>query len=171
MCYNNYENVIITHNAIKGAIMSTETVDLNKIHKQFAVEYNNKTWYFFDMENRTDEQNLEMIHMAHTSRFHWGIVGNAMNLERGEWLVARAYSEAGVQERAIFHGELCLKICIENKIGDFDLAFAYEGLVRANKLGDQVDTYNKYKKLALDAAEHIEKPEDKTYFLEELNKL
>lgn len=142
-----------------------------KYHKKFAVEFNNSAWDFFEMDTRTEEQTLDMLHMAHASRFHWGVVGTPMNLERGEWLVSRAYSEAGVAERAIFHGNNCLSICLENSIGDFDLAFAYEGLTRAWKLDNNEDKYKKYKKLALEAGEKIGKKEDKDYFMQQINSL
>lgn len=135
------------------------------------MNYNNGTWDFIDIKNRTPKEDLEMIHMAHTSRFHWGIVGDNVNLERGEWLVSRAYAEAGVEERAIYHGQLCLDICIENEIGGFDLAFAYEGLTRAYKLGNNKAAYNNNKELALKAAESIEKEDDKTYCLSQINAL
>lgn len=151
--------------------MSKEKMDLNEAHKKFAVMYNNKTWDFFEQENRSPEEDLEMIHMAHTSRFHWGMVGDAVNLERGEWLVSRAYAEAGVEDRAIVHGQKCLDICLKENIGDFDLAFAYEGLTRAYKLGDQVETYHKYKALAMTASEAIDKAEDKTYFLSQIKSI
>jgi len=151
--------------------MSENTLDLNKIHKEFAINYNNTSWDYFEMKNRTPEEDVEMIHTAHTSRFHWGIVGDARNLERGEWLVSRAYAEAGVEERAVYHGQLCLDICIKNGIGDFDLAFAYEGLTRAYKLGSNKAAYEHHKKLALETCEAIEKDEDKKYFLSQINPL
>ncbi|MGX8796899.1 hypothetical protein ACR6HW_12575 [Fusibacter sp. JL298sf-3] len=140
-------------------------------HKKYAVAYNNATWDFIDNQERTAAETLEMIHMAHTSRFLWGKVGDAKNLERGEWLVSRAYAEAGIGDRALFHAQQCLDICLEHDIADFDIAFAYEGLTRAHKcLGDQ-EAYNRCKANALEAAEHIAGAEDKKYFLDELQKL
>jgi hypothetical protein len=37
---------------------------------------------------------------------------------------ARVYSVLGRRESALYHAKLCLEICQENDIGDFDIAFA-----------------------------------------------
>lgn len=146
-------------------------MDLFEVHRQFAVEYNNKTWDFFDIPDRTEEQTLEMIHMAHTSRFHWGIVGNAINLERGEWLVSRAYAEAHISERAIFHGLKCLEICEKNGIGNFDIAFAHEGLARAYAVAKDQEKFETHKQKAIELGEKIEEAGDRDYFMSQINSI
>jgi len=78
-----------------------------------------------------------MIHMAHASRYHWGVTGTALNFVRGDWQISRVYSELGIGEAALKYAESCLEICIHNEIKDFDLAFAYEALSIAwSVLGD-----------------------------------
>ena len=47
-------------------------------HKQLAAEYFNLTWDLLEKTDRAQEDNDEMIHAAHASRFHWGKVGNAV---------------------------------------------------------------------------------------------
>ncbi|URM33597.1 hypothetical protein LLY41_03775 [Cytobacillus firmus] len=54
-------------------------------HKKLAISLFNKVWDLMENPDRTEEENLEMIHMVHTSRYHWGIVGQPVNLSRGEW--------------------------------------------------------------------------------------
>jgi hypothetical protein len=109
-----------------------------------------------------------MIHMAHTSVYHWSYVGEAVNMARGEWQVSRVYCVAKMAESALYHAQRSLGICLHNEIGDFDLAFGYEAVARALKLsGDQKGSRH-YIDLAEQAAQKIASDEDKRYFLSEL---
>jgi hypothetical protein len=72
-------------------------------------------------------------------------------------------------EPVLYHANLCLKITLENNIGDFDLGFAYEVIARASALAGNKKDYEKYFKLAEEAGNKIKKKEDREYFFEELN--
>lgn len=98
-----------------------------------------------------------MIHMAHTSRFHRGIVGEPVNLSRGEWQKSRMYSTLKRPESALYHVDRNLEICLDNQIGDFDLAFAYEALARARMVAGNKEEAARTKTLAIRASEHIKK--------------
>ena len=74
----------------------------------------------------------------------------------------------GMGESALYHGENSLRICLENGIGDFDLAFGYEAVARALKLKGDLEGAERHIKLAEKASEGIEKEDDRTYFLSEL---
>ncbi len=144
---------------------------IKDFHKKFAIEAFNETWQYIEMSNRSEEDDLKMIRLAHTSRFHWDFVGHALHFERGEWLIARVYTELEIFDRALVHGEKCLSICMEHKIFDFDLAFAYEGLTRTYKNKGTLDKFKHYYELALKASNEIVDPEDQDYFLSELKQL
>ncbi len=146
-------------------------------HRKMAAQLYNQTWNLLDKKERTVEENDEMIHSAHSSRYHWGAVVAAgkdpnagpINLERGEWQISRVYSVLKRHEPALYHAQRCLDICKANNIGDFDIAFAYEAVARAYSLiSDKKDELQKYLDLAKEAGERIEKKEDKDYFLGEL---
>jgi hypothetical protein len=139
-------------------------------HKQFATSLFNLTWSLLDKKDRTKEDNDKMIHAAHASRFHWGEIGThtPMNLERGEWQVSRVYSVLGRSEPALYHAKNCLEICEANHIGDFDIAFAYEAMARANAVAAKKSESKKYLELAKKAGDQIKKKEDKDYFFSEL---
>ncbi|MGD0803222.1 MAG: hypothetical protein ABSA11_04020 [Candidatus Bathyarchaeia archaeon] len=49
-----------------------------------GIDLFNKTWDLIDKKDRTHSDDLNMIHSAHTSRYHWGMVGEPINLARGE---------------------------------------------------------------------------------------
>ncbi|MFX1497242.1 MAG: hypothetical protein ACFFBH_06930 [Promethearchaeota archaeon] len=145
-----------------------------EIHEKIAKGAFNKTWDYLDKKDRTDEDNLNMIHTAHTSRYHWGVLvsngnGGPINLQRGEWIISRVYSVLGRGEPALYHAKKCLKLTEENNINDFDLAFAYEAMARASALMQNKKEFEKFNKLALKAGEEIKKKEDKKYFFEDFN--
>ena len=63
---------------------AVETISLEQ-HEKLAKANFNKTWDFLDKKDRNPEDDLEMIHTVHASRFHWGILvsegkGTALNL-------------------------------------------------------------------------------------------
>ena len=112
-------------------------------HKKTAIECFNLCWDFMDKQDRTKEDDLKMIALAHRSLHHWKLVGTPLNEARGEWQVSRVYSILGIGEAALYHGLKSLTICQQNNIGDFDLAFGYEAVARAYSVmnDDQVNEY------------------------------
>ena len=141
------------------------------IHRQMAIDLFNFTWTLLDKEKRSVEENDDMIHAAHASRFHWGKVGTPVHLERGEWQISRVYSALIQPQAALYHARRCLEICQENNIGDFDIAFAYEALARAYSIEGNEAEKTKYFELAVAAAEKIKEADDKDYFLGELKSI
>jgi hypothetical protein len=141
------------------------------IHKKLAIDAFNKTWSLIDKKDKTQEDIDEMIHMAHASRYHWGKIGKPIHFERGEWQISRVYSLIGQPEAALYHAKRCLDICLENDIGDFDIAFAYEAMARANAVAGKTKEKDEFLQKANEAAEKIKKKEDKDYFLGELKSI
>jgi hypothetical protein len=132
--------------------------------RQLAVDLFNYVWNLLDKPDRTTEENDQMLHAAHASRYHWGNVGEPVNFARGEWQISRVYSILKRAEPAQFHAQRSLAICIANNIGDFDLAFAYEALARAAMIaGDEEETH-RYLELARAAGAGIAEEDDKQIF-------
>lgn len=146
----------------------TEKKPSKEDHKKFAANLFNLTWSLLDKKNRTRAEDDKMIHAAHASRFHWGEIGTPLEFERGEWQISRVYSVLTRNEPALYHAKRCLKLCKENNIGDFDIAFAYEAMARAHAITGNEKECTKYIQLANEAAGQIKKKEDKAYFLSEL---
>lgn len=109
-----------------------------------------------------------MIHAAHTSRYHWGVVGKPLHLERGEWQISRVYSILNREEPALYHAKRCLEICEEHNIGDYDIAFAYEAMARAYAIAGNRKEMEKFLQKAKEATKEIEKKENQDYLLSEL---
>jgi hypothetical protein len=109
-----------------------------------------------------------MIHAAHASRYHWGNVGEPVNVARGEWQCSRVYAVLGRAEPAIWHGRRCLEICEQHRIGDFDLAYAYEALARGHAVAGDSEAATRYKRLAEEAGQAIAEEDDREFFAEDM---
>jgi uncharacterized protein YndB with AHSA1/START domain len=100
-------------------------------HRSEGVETNNLTWKLFEQTDRTPDDDARMVHLAHASAYHWGLVGTAVNFTRAEWMCSHAYALLGRAEPALYHAERCLAIVEANDIGDFDRGYANEAMARA----------------------------------------
>ena len=112
--------------------------------KQLAARLFNGVWTLLEKEDRSLADDELMIHMAHASCYHWGQVGTPTNAVRGEWQCARVYATVRRAEPALYHARRSLELCLENGIGDFDVAFCYEALARAHAVAgewEQVQTW------------------------------
>jgi len=99
--------------------------------RRLAAGLYNDVWRLMELPIRLPEQDDEMLHAAHASRYHWGNVGEPVNLARGEWLCSRVYAVLGRAEPALWHARRCVAIDDENGIRDWDIASAYEAMARA----------------------------------------
>ncbi len=145
--------------------------NLKKVHQHFAATCFNKTWEYLDMTERTADDDLQMIHLAHASRWHWGQIGEPLQWARGEWQISRVYSSANKPEPSLFHANKSLRYCTEHNLGAFDTAFAYEAVARAYYIAGNMEKAQEFVKLAKKHAEKIEKEDDKNYLLGDLESI
>jgi hypothetical protein len=130
--------------------------------RRLAAGLFNDTWRLLDLPKRRPEQDDEMIHTAHASRYHWGKVGEPVTLARGEWLCSRVYSVLGRAEPAIWHARRCLEILEEFGGGeDWDEAAACEGLARAYSVAGDRRERDAWLDRAHSALKSVAKPDDR----------
>ena len=142
-----------------------------KMHRQLGADLFNATWDLLDKPDRSADEDEIMIHAAHASAHHWRQVGGPLNFERSNWQISRVYSLLNRPEAALYHARLCLETCLEEGIGDFDLAFAYEAMARAAVVGGQLAEARQYIEKAREVGEQIAKKGDREYFFDELGGL
>jgi tetratricopeptide (TPR) repeat protein len=152
--------------------MSEEkTYTAAEANKFFAVEFNNKTWALLGKGDRTQEEDELMVHSAHASCRHWLDAGTGVNHQRGEWLIAHVYAQLGMAEAALRHAQRCLELTGQHadEMADFDRAYAYEAVARANAIiGNRAEAL-KYVELAEKAGEAIADQQSKELFVGDLN--
>jgi hypothetical protein len=101
-------------------------------HRQVAVEAFNNAWALIDLGSRTPEQERELLGLAFTSRYHWGITGGDEEAMVGDWLIAHAASLLGLGDLAHRFASSALDTCRAKGWTDWRLASTLEGMARAS---------------------------------------
>jgi hypothetical protein len=143
-------------------------MEVRDSHRKFAVECFNRVWELLEKTDRTDQECDEMIHAAHASRYHWGVVGEPVNFARGDWQISRVYAVLGRPESALYHGERCLAVCRAHEVDDFDLAFAHEALARAYAAAGDAERSSEYFTQAEQLGSEIRDADDRDAYFAEL---
>jgi tetratricopeptide (TPR) repeat protein len=139
-------------------------------HKQLASQCFNRVWDFLDLQERTKEEEEQMIHLAHTSFWHWTQVENhtSTNLSIGYWQIARVYAVVGNGEQSRFFAERCVEVSLQAGIPPFYIGYGYEALARAFMvLGQNEMAFDIFQK-ALSYAEDIVVEDSKKMLLKDL---
>ena len=70
----------------------------------------NRAWSLLDTPQRSESQDLDLIHCAHASRWHWGRAGGPQEWAVGAWQRYRARELAAAlpdpADRAVVEGDL-----------------------------------------------------------------
>lgn len=139
-------------------------------HKHFGATVNGEVWELLGRSERTSDDDALMVHAAHASQYHWLKAGTAVHHQRGEWLVSHVYAELGLGEAALRHAQRCLRLteASRSKMEDFDLAYAYEALARANAIAGSAKDAARFIDLAETAGEAISDEESREIFCGDL---
>ncbi len=151
--------------------MSEEAFTEAKAHLHFAKQFNGKTWELLDKQGRTPEEDELLVDYAHASLAHWRTAGTEVHLQRGAWMLARVYTVLGNAQMALQHAERCLELTEQHKdqISDFDFAFAYECMARAQALAGNQAEAQKYVDKADKTGSTIKGEEDREIFVSDFN--
>jgi len=149
----------------------TKTYTLEEADRYFAAKYFNKIWDFLEKPQRSEEENQQMLECAYTSLAHWRVAGTGLNLQRGIWMLSRVYCYLDQAAPALVFAEQCLALTREHKdlMQDFDIAFSYEAMARAQAVSGNKKEALHFLKLAEEAGNLIHDKEDKKIFLTEIN--
>lgn len=139
-----------------------------RLHRRLAGYLFNHTWFLLDKKRRSRSENDEMLHAAHASRYHWGLVGRPLNVSIGEWQISRVYSVLGRSEPAIYHGRRALEIAQRNGLARFYVAYAYEALARAYSVAGKPHERDKYLRLARRTGAGVRDADDRRMLDEDL---
>jgi hypothetical protein len=143
---------------------------LAEAHEQFAKQTNGQVWGLLGKDDRTAEEDELMEFAAVTSLYHWLEAGTVVHQQRGEWMVAHVYTVLGNGPMAMRHATRCLELTEGNsdQMADFDVAYALEGIARANALNGNEATAKDYLEKARAVGEAIADAESKEFFVGDL---
>ena len=151
--------------------MSEEkTYTEQEAHRHFAASTNGKVWGLLEKSDRTKAEDEQMLYAAHASCYHWLQVGTGLHHQRAEWLIARVFSDLGMDDAALYHAGRCQELTQVHAdlMEDFDRAYAFEALARANAVAGNQAEASRYLKLADEAGQAIADSESKKFFLGDL---
>jgi hypothetical protein len=138
--------------------------------RKLAVSSNQRSWELIDNKQRSPEEADEMIQAAHASLALWLKAGTGANWQRGEWLIARAYTEVGRLEPARHHLERARQLTEEHRaqLKDFDFAFMEALAARIHALaGEHTEARLRYAK-AREMGEALGNAEDRRMFFAQM---
>ena len=101
----------------------------------------NHCWELLEIPDRTPEQDAELIHAAHASRYHWGeIADTPARLWRGEWMCSRVYAVLERAEPALWHARRALALVEAggDAVEDWDRPAVFEAMARASFVAGDV---------------------------------
>ena len=145
----------------------TKTHTIDEAHLYFAKSINGRVWELLQKPGRSQSDNDEMLYAAHACTYHWKFAGTAVHQQRGEWLISHVHVALGHAKEALRHAERCFEITQANKsvMHDFDVAYAFEGLARANAMIGDHKIAEEFFELAQKAGNAIANEEDKSIFM------
>ena len=146
-----------------------ETID--KWHRRFAAECNNRTWDLIDKPKRTPAEDQEMLYNAYSAAFHWLKVGKPINNARADVTLAHAHALLGQGEQALHYAQRCLAFFESNVGEDWDVAFAHAEMAFAAAVLGDADLHAKHYAQAKKLGEAIQEEEDRTVFLDVLARI
>src|SRR5438309_2273817 len=145
--------------------------EIEKWHRWFAIECNNRGWSLSAKADRSDTENHEMLLAAWAAAFHWSKIGQPINAARAELLLAHVHALLGDGERALRCARRCLQYCEMNPCEDWDLAFAHGGMAHAAvALGDSA-LHAEHYATAEKLGHAIKDEQDRAIFFEEFARL
>ncbi len=133
-------------------------------HRAVAVALFNRVWGLLEADSRTREQDDEMMHAAHASRWHWAHADAPDEVQRlavGEWQCARVYSELGRGEPAVYHARRGLELASRPGVESWVHASACEGMARALRAAGDAPAFAEWRDRAHAAVAAIEDAEDR----------
>lgn len=137
-------------------------------HRQLGVDLFNHTWTLLERDERTTDEDDEMLGAAHASRYHWSKASTeATHQARGEWQLARVYAVLGRGEPAVHHARRCLEWCGRGEVEDWDVAFAHEAIARAYRAAGDDARAGEHRLIARELGDAIADPVDREHFDED----
>jgi hypothetical protein len=145
----------------------TKTYTLDEAHKYFAQSTNGRVWDLLQKPHRTEAENDEMLHAAHACAYHWQFAGTAVHRQRGEWLISHVQVVLGHGNEALRHAQRCFELTQANRdlMQDFDVAYAFEGMARAQAMLGDHKIAEEFLLLAQQAGNAIANEEDRSIFM------
>jgi hypothetical protein len=141
-----------------------------EFHLNVAKKCFNEAWGYLDRKERDPQEERQMLHLAHASRYHWSIVGTPKHQAVSDWQISRIYTSLSQHGLALQFAQSCLETCEKNNLSD-TFHTAHEGMARAYAVGRN---YVRAKECLSKAREHLDRlmsldEDDRKIYLEQIH--
>lgn len=120
---------------------------LEEFHRDTGKRCFNEAWDYLEKKNRNANDDQQMLHLAHTSRYHWSFVGTDRNFAIGDWQISRVYAVLNEPRLALQFAKSSLERMERNNLSDI-LCTGYEAMARAYAVAKKYETARSYIKRA-----------------------
>lgn len=150
---------------------SLNDIDIERAHRYFSASCFNSAWGLIDEQERTPEEDQQMVLLAFASLWHWTQRPDclAKHLSIGYWQISRIFSILKDAENAKAYAQLCLAKTPRNE--PFYLGYAYEALARAESLTGNRSIVDQYLADAQRQADAIDDQESRKLLADDLASL
>ncbi|HEV2121095.1 MAG TPA: hypothetical protein VGS11_13460 [Candidatus Bathyarchaeia archaeon] len=114
-----------------------------RFHRKTGAQSFNRTWDYLEKKKRNAEDDAMMLHLAHSSRYHWSLVGSPRNQAVGDWQISRVYAALGRPNLSLQFARSSLEIAKKNNLIEI-LGTAYEAVARAHAVAKNYKVARKY---------------------------
>ncbi len=125
-------------------------LNLDEFHRETAKKCFNETWDYLEKKDRDANDEQQMLHLAHTARYHRSFVGTDRNFAVGDWQVSRVYAVLNEPRLALRFAKSCVERLEKNSLSDI-LCTGYEAMARAHAVAKEYDAARGYIQRARDA--------------------
>jgi hypothetical protein len=129
--------------------------------KALASQLFNRCWELLEQNERSEDDNVELLTSALTSRFHWLNEGTPEQWIVSDWMVARAASATGSPNTALRFALRAYEAARATETSDWLVASSAEGVARAYAAAGNVEEFTNWSALAGRLVEVIVDAEDK----------
>ncbi|MCA9023984.1 MAG: hypothetical protein KDA86_02105 [Planctomycetaceae bacterium] len=148
-----------------------DKLDFDQTHRYFSTSCFNNAWELLDRQDRTPDDDQQMLLLAFASLWHWTQRPDCTDkhLSIGYWQISRIYSVLKDAENARKYAQLCLN---KTPADDpFCLGYAHEALARAESIAGNVKIARQHFAEALKHADSVSQTEDQKLLLDDLQQL
>jgi hypothetical protein len=100
-------------------------------HRKLGVKTYNRCWELLEQPERSRDDDLELLTLAFTSKYHWSFVAADKETIIGEWMIARAAAAVGEGHLSVTYAKLAHDLAQASGVEDWLVASSAEGVARA----------------------------------------
>lgn len=132
--------------------------------RKLASEANNRGWALAEKASRTSNEDAEMLHAAHASRYLWSRIGTERNLALADLLLGQVHALLGRAPTATEYAEKAFAYFTSRPSEPWELAFAYAVQASAAAASGNARRHRESYAKALEIAGTLTDPEDRRVF-------